>query len=135
MRRLVIMLGLVMLLATVAAGVAIAQTKRCNDIPCFGTENEDVLYERRGTVKDAIYALGDHDVISANDFNFDRDRLFGDGGRDKLLTNDGDGRDVAKGGKGRDRCFVDPGDRVVNCEVVHRRMTASETGTLGELVE
>jgi hypothetical protein len=110
------MLGVAMLLVMVAAGVAMARTAQCNDIPCNGTQNEDTLYERQGTVRDAIYGFGAHDVLDANTFNFDRDRLYGGDQGDKLLTNDGDGRDVARGGAGRDVCLVDRGDRTVNCE-------------------
>ena len=111
-------LGLAMLFAMVAAGAAVAVTKTCQDVPCNGTKNEDLLYERKGTVKDAIYGLGEEDVIDANTFNFDRDRVFGGDRGDKLLVNDGDSRDVVKGGAGRDVCLIDPGDRAVNCEEV-----------------
>jgi hypothetical protein len=118
MRKLAIMLGMVMLLVVVAAGAAMAVTKQCGDnLPCEGTNNEDTLYEREGTVRDVIYGFGAHDVLDANTFNFDRDRVFGGDQGDKLLTNDGDGRDVVKGGPGRDVCLVDRGDRTVNCEV------------------
>jgi hypothetical protein len=48
MRRLWIMHGLAMLLVTVTAGVALAVTKTCNAVPCKGTNNEDVLPERKG---------------------------------------------------------------------------------------
>ena len=110
-------MGLTMLFALVAAGAALAVTKTCAGIPCNGTENEDLLYEREGSVRDAIYGFGGQDVIDANTFNFDRDRVFGGDMGDKLLVNDGDGRDVVRGGDGRDVCLIDPGDRAVNCEV------------------
>lgn len=110
-------LGLAMLLALVAAGAAMAVTKTCGDTGCNGTENDDTLYERKGTVQDSIFGLGGEDVIDANTFNFDKDRVFGGDRGDKLLVNDGDGRDLVKGGAGRDVCFIDPGDRAVNCEV------------------
>jgi hypothetical protein len=114
---LVMMLGLAMLLVTVAAGIAFAVEKNCNSIPCEGTNNEDILHERDGTVKDAMYGFEAHDILDANNFSRDRDRLFGGDHGDKLLANDRDGRDVLRGGMGRDRCFGDPGDRFVNCEV------------------
>ena len=117
MRRLAMMLGVVMVLVVVAAGVAVAVEKDCNSIPCNGTDNEDILHERDGTVKDAIYGFKAHDILDANNFSRDRDRLYGGGQGDKLLANDRDGRDVLRGGMGRDRCFGDPGDRFVNCEV------------------
>ncbi len=122
MRRLAMMLGVVMVLVVVAAGVAVAVTKTCNNIPCEGTNNEDVLHEREGTVKDALYGFKDHDVLDANNFFHERDRLYGGAGPDKLLANDRDGRDVLRGGKGRDRCYGDPGDRFVNCEVESTRV-------------
>jgi Ca2+-binding RTX toxin-like protein len=121
---MVMMLGVAMLLAVVAAGAAVAVTKTCNDIPCKGTDNEDVLHERNGTVRDAIYGYKAHDVLDANNYFSDRDRLFGGGQGDKLLANDRDGRDVLRGGAGRDRCYGDPGDRFVNCEVRSTRIGA-----------
>ena len=121
MRRLAMMLGMVMLIAVMAAGVALAVEKNCNDIPCYGTDNEDILHERDGTVKDAIYGFKAHDILDANNFSRDRDRLYGGDQGDKLLANDRDGRDVLRGGMGRDRCFGDRGDRFVNCEVESTR--------------
>ena len=127
MRRLVMMLGMAMLLVFVAAGVALAVTKQCNNVPCDGTDNEDVLYERQGTVKDRIFGFKAHDVIDANTFNFDTDKLYGGDNGDKLLTNDGDSRDVARGGAGRDVCYIDNGDRTVNCNVVRVRAPGDDT--------
>jgi hypothetical protein len=122
MRRFVLMMGMVMLIAVMAAGVAVAVEKQCGDnLPCEGTNNEDILHERDGTVKDVIYGYGAHDILDANNFSRDRDRLFGGGQGDKLLANDRDGRDVLRGGMGRDRCFGDRGDRFVNCEVESTR--------------
>jgi hypothetical protein len=117
MRRLVMTLGLVMLFVFAAAGVAVAVNKDCNSIPCNGTDNEDVLHEREGTVKDRMFGFGAHDVLDANNYFSDRDVLHGGAQGDKLLANDRDGRDALRGGAGRDRCFGDPGDRFVNCEV------------------
>lgn len=127
------MAGLTMLFALVAAGAALAVTKTCGGIPCNGTENEDTLYERQGTVRDVIYGFGGKDVIDANTFNFDRDRVFGGDRGDKLLVNDGDGRDVVKGGMGRDVCFIDPGDRAVNCEVTRDDQGGEGTSVAGDI--
>ena len=122
MRRVMIMFGMAVLLACMTAGVAVAadrfNEKNCKDVPCKGTDNDDLLHERQGTVRDAMYGLGGQDVLDANNFFDDRDRLFGGARGDKLLANDRDGADVVRGGDGRDLCFVDPGDRTVNCEEV-----------------
>src|SRR5215217_9005402 len=107
MRRLIMLLGMVMLVAMLAAGVAVAVTKTCGDtLPCEGTNDDDVLYERIGTVKDRIDGLDGHDVIDANTFNADRDVLRGGDGRDKLLTNDTDGRGPGHLWPRRDVCYV-----------------------------
>jgi hypothetical protein len=122
MRRLVMTLGMVMLLAAMASGVALAVTKTCNDIPCEGTDNKDVLHERSG--RDNIIAKDDHDILDMNNYFNDRDIGRGGDGPDKLLANDRDGRDTLRGGRGRDRCYGDPGDRFVNCEVRSTRAAA-----------
>jgi hypothetical protein len=121
MRRLAMMLGTVMLIAVMAAGVALAVERNCSNIPCEGTDNEDILHERDGNVKDAIYGFEAHDILDANNFSRDRDRLYGGDNGDKLLANDRDGRDALRGGMGRDRCFGDRGDRFVNCNVESTR--------------
>jgi RTX calcium-binding nonapeptide repeat (4 copies) len=120
MRKLAIMIGMVMLLVIVAAGAAMAVTRTCNGIPCEGTNNDDFLHERTDARKDAIFGEKGEDELDANNRFRDRDRLFGQDQGDKLLANDLDGRDVLKGGAGRDRCYGDPGDRFRNCEVVRR---------------
>ena len=129
MRRAMMLVGMALLLACMAAGVA-AAAERFNDkdcgpnaLPCNGTNGDDLIHERQGTVKDVIYGKDGHDILDANNFNKDRDRLYGGDQGDKILANDGDGRDVAKGGAGRDVCFVDPGDRTVNCNEVHERVS------------
>lgn len=132
MRRVVMMFGMAMLLAFMVAGVAMAatfNTINCEnrDLPCRGTNDRDLMHERQGTVKDVIYGEGGGDVLDANNFNFDRDRLYGGDQGDKILANDGDGRDVARGGQGRDVCYVDRGDRTVNCNVVRVRAAGDDT--------
>ena len=126
MRRMALLLGMMTLLVIVAAGVALAVTKTCSNNPCRGTADNDVLYERVGSgVPDDIRGRAGRDFIDANTFNRDTDILRGGDGRDKLLTDDGDGRDVARGGPGRDVCVVDRGDGRVNCEVVRIRDTVA----------
>jgi hypothetical protein len=90
------------------------------------------MHERQGTVKDVMYGKGGEDVLDANNFNFDRDRLYGGDQGDKILANDGDGRDVVKGGAGRDVCLVDPGDRAVNCEVTRDDQGGEGTAIFGD---
>ena len=115
MRRLVMMLGMAVLLACMAAGVAVAaerfNEKDCNNVPCRGTDGDDLLHERQGTVRDVIYGEGGNDVLDANNFFNDKDRLFGGARGDKILANDRDGRDL---------CYIDRGDRTVNCEEVRK---------------
>jgi Ca2+-binding RTX toxin-like protein len=47
------------------------------------------------------------------------DELFGGTGKDELHADDGD-RDVVNCGAGSDVAIADRGDRVMNCERVHR---------------
>jgi hypothetical protein len=122
-----------MLLAMVAAGAAMAVTKICNSVPCEGTNHDDELYERIGANKhDRIYGFDGHDVIDANTYNVDRDILRGGDQGDKLLTNDTDGRDVARGGRGRDVCYVSRGDVTRSCEVVREATFTAGTSNVAE---
>src|ERR687894_2787112 len=78
MRRIAMLLGLTMLLVVVAAGVGLAVTKTCKDVPCRGTDNDDVLYERIcNHDRDRIFALKGNDDMSAALYTRDKDRLFG----------------------------------------------------------
>jgi hypothetical protein len=116
-RKIAMLLGLIMVLLIVAAGVAVAATRVCNDVPCRGTQNDDELFEREGNrERDRILGLDGKDVIQAATYRNDRDVTEGGRRDDRLLTNDGDGRDSARGGRGRDVCFVDPGDASSSCE-------------------
>jgi Ca2+-binding RTX toxin-like protein len=132
MCRKVLVLGLAMLLALVAAGAAMAVTKTCGGVPCEGTDNNDVLYERIGDDQDRIRGLDGRDVIDANTFDPDRDVLLGGAGRDRLLTNDTDMFDVANGGRARDICYVSKGDTIRSCEVVRRATFRAGTTDLSE---
>lgn len=134
MRRPVMMFGMGILLVFVAAGVAMAVTKTCgNKLPCKGTDNDDVLYERIGDNEDRIFGFDGRDVIDANTFTRDRDILHGGSQSDRLLTNDTDGRDVAHGGRGRDTCWVNPGDGTRNCQQVHRLRSTGTTNVAEDL--
>jgi hypothetical protein len=100
-----------------AAGVAVAVNKTCSNIPCRGTDNDDNLHERVGSKKDRILGLDGSDLIDANNYGNDTDRLKGGPRGDKLLSNDNDRRDGANGGRGNDRCVVDRGDNTRSCSV------------------
>jgi hypothetical protein len=121
MRRPVMMFGMGIVLVLVAAGLAVAVTKTCgNTLPCQGTANDDVIYERIGKDQDRIRGRDGRDVIDANTFSPDRDVLNGERGRDTLLSNDTDRFDVANGGRGRDTCYVSKGDATKSCNVLRR---------------
>ncbi len=123
-------LGVVVVMLVVAAGVAVAVTKTCsNDLPCRGTDSDDILHERTGNVKDRILGLGGRDRIEAVTFHNERDRLDGGPQGDRLLTNDGDRRDAARGGRGRDTCLTDQGDARRSCER-GKVATAAEAGVI-----
>ncbi len=115
------LLGLMVVLMVLAAGVALAVTKTCNDkLPCEGTNKDDTLHERQrdgnsNGLRDRILAFDGEDTLDANNGTNDKDVLEGGKKGDLLLTNDRDGRDVARGGKGDDRCVADEGDRVSSC--------------------
>src|SRR5215212_6733420 len=111
MRKIAILVGAVALLTMLVAGAAFAVNKQCSAKPCFGTNQEDTLYERGGNgVGDEIYGRKGPDRIFATSFTNDTDVLYGGRGNDRLDTRDGDGLDEAWGGPGLDRCWVDPGD-------------------------
>ncbi len=68
----------------------------------IGTPGEDQL---RGTSGRAVIC-----GLSSND------KLYGNGGDDRLILEDGvEGNDVGEGGAGRDACVSDPRDKVKGC--------------------
>ena len=83
-------------------------------------------------MSDRIYGLKEADLIDANTFNVDTDKLHGQGGRDRLLSNDGDGRDEVYGGTGRDTCMVDKRDKRFSCEVVRVTRTVGTSDVRGD---
>jgi RTX calcium-binding nonapeptide repeat (4 copies) len=116
MRRIAILVALSTLLLGMMVGVAVAVEKICDDKPCRGSENNDRLEERTGDRKDdRIFGLDGEDLIDAGEYDRDRDVLEGGKRDDRLLTDDGDGQDTARGDRGSDRCVADPGDRVISC--------------------
>jgi hypothetical protein len=123
------LLGAVMVMLVMAAGVAVAVNKTCGDnLPCRGTDNDDNLHERVGSKKDRILGLDGSDLIDANNYGNDTDRLKGGPRGDKLLSNDNDRRDGANGGRGNDKCVVDRGDNTQSCSVNIQAAGVTPTG-------
>ena len=119
MRRMFMLVGMAMVMLVVAAGVALAVTKTCSNNPCNGTDGDDVLYEQIGNgEKDRIYGHDGEDDMSAALYTNDEDKLFGQRHRDRIVVNDADSRDLADGGRGRDTCRIDRGDRTRSCASV-----------------
>ena len=129
MRRVVFLVLLSTLGALIFASVALAITKTCSSSPCFGTAQDDTLTERRG-LKDVIYGLSGDDTIYAglrDRTQPDKDILRGGSGDDWINAIDLDGGDVLYGGRGYDRCRLDPRDSPVGldqngCEVLFSRV-------------
>ena len=111
MRKLTLMVVLVVMALPVFAGVALAadQLIYCRSIPCYGSGNDDKIFERKGNgVTDKIIMRGGHDLVLANGYTNDTDVVKGGRGHDTIKVNDGDTFDTASGGKGRiDTCIVD----------------------------
>ena len=85
-----------------------------------GNDNPNALLETRGD--DLIRGEGGGDVIDANNFSGDEDKLRGGPGNDRLLANDGDSRDLLFGGPGFDICVVDARSEIGGgCEKVRVR--------------
>jgi hypothetical protein len=112
MKRTVLMLAFVVVAVLVAVPVAYAANFRCDEVPCLGTPQKDTIRERAGDGKrDIIRAEGADDRIKANRYRTDADKLYGQGGNDRLSALDGDGRDYLNVGPGFDACVGDRGDR------------------------
>lgn len=100
------------------SGVAFAKTFQCSGPDCFGTNNPDQIRERQGDRKqDDIHARRGADVVNASRFGNDTDVLRGDGGLDRLVSDDNDGQDVIICGNGNDVAVISDGDTVTDgCE-------------------
>jgi hypothetical protein len=110
MRKVAMLAALVVVLVPLVAGVALAadQLIYCKSAPCYGTGNDDKIYERKGNgVFDKIIMRGGHDLVLANGYTNDTDRVKGGTGYDKINVADNDRHDTASGGKGGDWCIVD----------------------------
>ena len=112
MKRTVLMLAFVVVAVLVAVPVAYAANFRCDEVPCLGTPQKDTIRERAGDGKrDIIRAEGADDRIKADRYRTDADKLYGQGGNDRLSALDGDGCDYLNVGPGFDACVGDRGDR------------------------
>ena len=122
--KLTMMIAIVVLVALVGSGTALAQTIggviQCQSVPCFATGNQQVLFERVGDgVRDRMIAQGGHDHLNARAYTNDRDVAKGSGGHDSLMVNDGDAMDGAIGGPGYDTCVVDAAIEAADtCETI-----------------
>lgn len=77
-----------------------------NDV-LYGGEGRDGLLGEAGN--DVLYGGGDDDVLLDS---VGRDRVSGGAGNDFIDVRDGEKRDVARGGRGRDGISADRGDRI-----------------------
>jgi len=110
MRKLVLVATLVAVLVPFFAAVALGQDQiiRCKAAPCYGSGNDDKIYEiPKNGAFDKIIMKGGHDLVLANGYTNDTDIVKGGTGWDKINVHDGDMRDTASGGTGGDWCIVD----------------------------
>ena len=82
-----------------------------------GGAGNDKDSERTDRVEGVFGGPGD-DIVRDNVGGDDRDRLYGNAGRDRVSAVDGDGNDLADGGENADECEVDRGDSVRRCQIV-----------------
>jgi hypothetical protein len=110
MRKIALVLALAAMLVPLGAAVAFAadQIIHCRSSVCIGSGNRDLVYERVGNRKnDDIRLKGGNDKVLANAYTRDRDIVRGGSGFDKINVADGDTRDTAGAGSGRNWCIVD----------------------------
>jgi hypothetical protein len=123
MRKLIMVLGLVVVLVPLVGAAALAATGeliQCKSVPCYGAKGDDKILERIGNGKqDIIIPTRGDDLVLANKYTNDQDIIKRGGGSDKINVADGDMLDLANGGKGRDICIVDAKSEVGrSCAVV-----------------
>lgn len=131
MKRVFLVLAISAALVTLFAAVAVAvnnegRTFQCDSPECEGTDRDDTISERSGTVQDDIDAMGGDDTVNAALFGSDADTVSGGPGNDVIRTDDGDTRDTIDGGAGDDVCIIDresrrDKDSVRDCEDIIRR--------------
>jgi Ca2+-binding RTX toxin-like protein len=114
-RKMMAVLAVVALCVVLFAAAALAVNKQCTGYPCFGGDDDDMLFERGGNgVGDRIYSKPGNDVVDVDAFTSDTDIIFAGKGRDRLYADDGDERDDLYGERGFDRCYVDARSEVDN---------------------
>jgi Ca2+-binding RTX toxin-like protein len=116
MRRVTLMLAAMAVMVSLFAVAAYAAQIK-------GTENtEDILETSRA---DTVHALVGDDFVDAHTYAGEVDRVHGNKGDDTIWVNDGDGKDIAFGGKGDDTCVGDTtaagngGDKFISCETIN----------------
>jgi len=118
-----------------ATSFAIEKSFQCTDVPCYGTNKNELIRERQGNgEKDDIHARCGHDELRAGRWGNDTDVLRGQQGKfDFLISKDGDGLDVLICGSGnQDAVKADPGDTVTDgCEIL-AGPTASQVNVVSE---
>lgn len=88
------------LCAPVAAAITFHNFHQCTGRPCTGTNGKNHPDERNGAgVPDEIYGRDGPDILRASDYGRDHDVVRSQGGGDRLLTCDGDTKDLAAGGR------------------------------------
>ena len=109
MRKIAMMVALAVLLVPLGAAAAFAadQIIQCRTSPCYGSGNNDLIYERIGQKPDDIVMRGGNDKVLASAYGRDTDVVRGGSGFDKINVADGDTRDRAGAGSGRNWCIVD----------------------------
>ena len=97
---------LVVMMVPLAAAVALPadQLIYCKSIPCYGTGNDDRIYERpRNGAFDKKIMRGGHDLVLANGYTNDTDIVKGGPGHDTIKVNDRDTFDTASEGHRKSR--------------------------------
>jgi hypothetical protein len=136
MRRVTLVLAAVAMMVSLFAVVAYAAEIQ-------GTEKRDLLTEsqRGDTIKglergddicagpppsqSLLFCSPGYSEANTSTGRGDRDRAHGNKGNDNINVMDGDGKDIAWGGKGIDRCWYDTanvgdgGDKTFGCEFIN----------------
>ena len=110
MRKVTLMLAAVAMMVSLFAVAAYAAE-------IWGTDQNDKIFETN--LDDKIFGRQGDDYISAIKYKGDADHVEGNRDGDTISVRDDDNKDFVDGGQDFDACFGDPGDTIVNCEVVN----------------